>query len=107
MAPLNGWSLENGKGGQDVHCARIATGRGQVVLALVTENESEPVPRREYGINALKLHHHGYLLPGDYSLGLVASLMIPHIHGRVTQAHSSHGILHLDEDLPAIECRYG
>ena len=90
-----------------MHCARISTSGSQIVLALIAEDESESVTRGEYRINALELHHHGYLLPGDYSLGLVASLMIPHIHGRVTQAHSSHGILHLDEDLPAIECRYG
>ena len=90
-----------------MYCARIATGRGQVVLALIAEDESEPVPRREYGINALKLHHHGYLLPGDYSLGLIASLVIPHIHGRMPQAQSGHGVLHLDEHLAPVECWHG
>ena len=63
--------------------AGISTSGGEVVLSLVTEYESKAVARWQDSVYRLEFHHHGNLLTGDYSLRIVATGMISHVHCRM------------------------
>lgn len=83
--------------------AGTSTSGGEVVLSLVTEYESKAMAGWQDSVYCLEFHHHGNLLAGDYSLRIVASGMISHVHCRMAQAHSCLCVLHFNEYLSSVE----